>query len=142
VLFNTSLIQFRAGADLKSAGSGQAWALHCKLGLLRAWPGLGSGPQAPSPNDAGLAQKPGPRGLRLLGYVVKAPALSIHWRFSPQIINCGSPDFWDNISGKFLTLERPESQESQLLIVAHLISGTTFPESFRRWKGQKVKTQL
>jgi hypothetical protein len=32
----------RAGAGLKSAGSGRAWALHCGLGLLRAWPGLGA----------------------------------------------------------------------------------------------------
>jgi hypothetical protein len=38
----------RVRAGLKSAGSGQA--LHCGLGLLQACP-------------AGLAQKPGPRGL-------------------------------------------------------------------------------
>jgi hypothetical protein len=39
------------------------------LGLLRAWPGL-VGRLGVLP--AGLAQKPGPRGLGLLGYVVKA----------------------------------------------------------------------
>jgi hypothetical protein len=33
----------RAGTGLKSAGSGQAWAFHCGLGLLRDWPGLGVG---------------------------------------------------------------------------------------------------
>jgi hypothetical protein len=44
----------RAGAGLKSAGSG--WVLHCRLGLLRAWPGGGLGAW-----PAGLAQKPGPR---------------------------------------------------------------------------------
>jgi hypothetical protein len=49
---------YRAGAGLKSAGLGRARALHCRLGV---WPG-------------GLAQKPGPRRLGLLGYVVKAQA--------------------------------------------------------------------
>jgi hypothetical protein len=62
---------YRAGPGLKSTGLGRAW-----LFTLRAWafaglayPGgrLGVWP-------AGLAQKPGPRGLRLLGYVVKARA--------------------------------------------------------------------
>jgi hypothetical protein len=59
----------RAGAGLKSAGSGRAWALHCRLGLLRAWPVLGGGLGV---WPAGLAQKSGPCGLGLLGYVVKA----------------------------------------------------------------------
>jgi hypothetical protein len=40
----------RAGSGLKSAGSGQAWALHCGLGLygpdLAWWAGLGSGLRA------------------------------------------------------------------------------------------------
>jgi hypothetical protein len=46
-------------------------ALHCGLGLLRAWPGLVGGLGVWT---ADLAQKPGPRGLGLLGYVVKAQA--------------------------------------------------------------------
>jgi hypothetical protein len=50
----------RAGAGLKSAGSGRARALHCGLGLLRAWPGLGGGLGV---WPAGLAQKPGLHGL-------------------------------------------------------------------------------
>jgi hypothetical protein len=64
-------VLFRAGAGLKSAGSGWARALRCGLGLLLAWPSLG-GRLGVWP--AGLAQKPGPRGLGLLGYVVKARA--------------------------------------------------------------------
>jgi hypothetical protein len=50
-------IEFRAGAGLKSAGLGLAWALHCGLGLLRAWLGGGLGVW-----PAGLAQKPGGLG--------------------------------------------------------------------------------
>jgi hypothetical protein len=40
-----------------------------RLGLLRAWSGLLGGLEVWT---AGLAQKPGPHGLGLLGYVVKA----------------------------------------------------------------------
>jgi hypothetical protein len=64
-------VHVRAGAGLKSAGSGRARALHCGLGLLRAWPGMGGGLGV---WPAVLAQKPGPRRLGLLGYVVKARA--------------------------------------------------------------------
>jgi hypothetical protein len=53
--------QTRAGAGLKSAGSGRARALHCGLRLLRARPGLG-GRLGVWP--VGLAQKPGPCVLR------------------------------------------------------------------------------
>jgi hypothetical protein len=57
-------VALRAGAGLKSVGSGRAWALHC---YTAGFCGLGVWP-------AGLAQKPGPRMLGLLGYVVKARA--------------------------------------------------------------------
>jgi hypothetical protein len=49
----------------------RARALHCGLWLLRAWPGLVGGLRVWTVD---LAQKPGPRGLGLLGYVVKARA--------------------------------------------------------------------
>jgi hypothetical protein len=68
------MVLFRAGAGLKSAGSGWARALHCGLGLLWAWPGLGGGLGV---WPAGLVQKPGLCGLRILGYVVKARALGL-----------------------------------------------------------------
>jgi hypothetical protein len=57
----------RAGAGLKSVGSGFTLRARAFAGL--AWPG-GQAQVWP----AGLAKKPGPRGLRLLGYVVKARA--------------------------------------------------------------------
>jgi hypothetical protein len=49
----------------------RALALHCGLWLLQAWAGLVGGLGVWT---AGLPQKSGPHGLRLLGYVVKAQA--------------------------------------------------------------------
>jgi hypothetical protein len=46
------------------------------LGLLRAWPGLVGGLGV---WPAGLPQKPGPHGLGLLGYVVKARVRAWAW---------------------------------------------------------------
>jgi hypothetical protein len=60
--------EFRYSIRPERAFKMQAWV---GLGLLRAWPGLVCGLEVWT---AGLTQKPGPRGLRLLVHVVKARA--------------------------------------------------------------------
>jgi hypothetical protein len=68
---------------------GRARALHCGLGLLRAWPGLLGGLGV---WPAGLAPKPGP----LLGYVVKAQARTYPKKDpSPQVIKSTFPNFYN-----------------------------------------------
>jgi hypothetical protein len=63
-----------ARSGLKTAGSFQARALFIGLGLLQACSKIGLGLGV---RPAGLAQNPGPHGLGLLVYVVKAQAHSI-----------------------------------------------------------------
>jgi hypothetical protein len=70
VIISIMLFQIRI---VSRACKMRARALHCRLGLLRAWPRLVGGLRVCT---AGLAQKPGPHGLGLLGYVVKARARS------------------------------------------------------------------
>jgi hypothetical protein len=90
----------RAGVGLKSAGSGLAWALHCGLGLLWAWPGLGGGLGV---WPAGLAQKPDPCGLGpgpapALQHTCSRSKISLVETYPFQIVHFELPHFFCRVS--------------------------------------------